>query len=75
MEITCLRSRVDGPVSAQAFTMHLRAGLEGVISKHFGVEIIDELFDRFCKKHEEFSSFLESKYKEVTQLFIALKLI
>ena len=58
MEMTCPRPRVDGPVTAQALTMHLRAGLEGVISKHFGVEIIDELFDRFRKKHEEFSSFL-----------------
>jgi len=75
MEMTCPRSRVDGPVSAQALTMHLRAGMEGVISKHFGVEIIDELFDRFRKKHDEFSSFLESKYEEATQLFIALKRI
>ena len=75
MEITCSRSRVDGPISAPALTMHLRAGLEGVISKHFGVEIIDELFDRFRKKHDEFSSFLESKYEEATQLFIALKRI
>ena len=75
MEMTCPRSRVDGPVTAQALTMHLRAGMEGVISKHFGVEIIDELFDRFRKKHDEFSSFLESKYEEATQLFIALKRI
>ena len=53
MEITCSRSRVDGPISAPALTMHLRAGLEGIISKHFGLEIIDELFDRFYKKKNE----------------------
>jgi hypothetical protein len=75
MKITCSRSRVDGPISAHALTMHLRAGLEGIISKHFGLEIIDELFDRFYKKNEAFLILLESKFKEASQLFIALKRI
>ncbi|KAJ7942865.1 SAM dependent carboxyl methyltransferase [Quillaja saponaria] len=36
--------------NGQDCTMHLRASMEGIISKHFGSEIIDELFDRFHKK-------------------------
>ncbi|KAM3753333.1 hypothetical protein ACB098_03G086200 [Castanea mollissima] len=58
-----------------ACAMHLRAGIEGIISKHFGVEIIDDLFDRFCKKQGDFISMLESKYNEGDQLFIVLKRI
>ncbi|KAL4638009.1 hypothetical protein ACB092_03G120000 [Castanea dentata] len=49
--------------------------LIGIISKHFGVEIIDELFERFCKKQGDFISMLESKYNEGDQLFIVLKRI
>ena len=63
--------RVDD-LSGQACTMHLRAGMEGIISKHFGTEIIDELFDRYCKKHGEFIGLLESKCNG-NQLFIVLK--
>ena len=68
MEITLPYARADG-LTVQACTMHLRVGMEGIISKHFGVEIIDELFDRFCKKEEDFISMLESKYNG-DQLFI-----
>ena len=74
MEITLPYARADGLI-VQACAMHLRVGMEGIISKHSGVEIIDELFDRFCKKDEEFISMLESKYNEGDQLFIVLKRI
>ena len=74
MEITTLRqSSIDGPASRQACTMHLRAGMEGIITKHFGAEIIDQLFHRFHKKIEEFSDMMESSSKEGTQIFIVLK--
>ncbi|KAJ9153032.1 hypothetical protein P3X46_026522 [Hevea brasiliensis] len=59
--------------SGQACTMHFRAGFEGILSKHFGSEIIDELFHRHSKKTEEFSSRLQSSSDEGTQLFLALK--
>ena len=74
MEITYPLPRVDDLISGQTWTMHVRAGLEGIISKHFGAEIIDDLFDRFYKKYEN-CSLLKSKYKELTQLVIALKRI
>ncbi|KAM3751738.1 hypothetical protein ACB098_04G132900 [Castanea mollissima] len=44
MEITLPWARVDG-LYVQACAMHLRAGMEGIISKHFRAKIIDELFD------------------------------
>ncbi|XP_062150160.1 loganic acid O-methyltransferase-like [Alnus glutinosa] len=73
MEMTNPPSSIDGPVNGQAWTMHLRAGLEGIINKHFGAEIIDDLFHRFHKKIEEFFALLESSSKERTQIFVALK--
>lgn len=75
MEITNPLSSIDGPISGQVCAMHLRAGMEGIISKHFGAEIIDELFYRFHKKTEEFSSQMESGKKEGTQMFVVLKRI
>ena len=53
--------------------MHIRAVTEVLISKHFGSEIIDELFDRFCMKIEELPDLLQPVYKEKTQLFLVLK--
>jgi hypothetical protein len=73
MEITTPASSIDGQASRQACTMHLRAGMEGIITKHFGAEIIDQLFHRFHKKTEEFSDMMESSSKEGTQIFIVLK--
>ena len=38
--------------SGHVITMLLRAVMEEVITKHFGLEIIDDLFDRFKQKIE-----------------------
>ncbi|KDP38132.1 hypothetical protein JCGZ_04775 [Jatropha curcas] len=46
---------VDVRTSMQAWAMHLRAGLTGMLKKYFGNETIDELFDQFFKKSQEFS--------------------
>ncbi|KAJ7954359.1 S-adenosylmethionine-dependent methyltransferase [Quillaja saponaria] len=73
MDSTNPSSKIGGPVNSQACTMHLRAGMEGIISKHFGSDIIDELFNRFQKKADEFSYLLESSIKEGSQLFVVLK--
>ncbi|KAJ9135697.1 hypothetical protein P3X46_032849 [Hevea brasiliensis] len=56
--------------SGHAWKMHFRAGLEGVFSKHFASETIDELFDRFPNKAAEK---LKATLTETTLLFIALK--
>ncbi|KAF8369992.1 hypothetical protein HHK36_031977 [Tetracentron sinense] len=40
---------------AQSCTLHIRAAMERLLKEHFGHEILDELFDRYCKKLEEHS--------------------
>ncbi|KAM2422532.1 hypothetical protein ACFX1W_020381 [Malus domestica] len=57
----------------QGLIMQLRAGLGGVFKRHFGSEITDQVFDRVYEKNGELVHQIESRCKEGTQLFIALK--
>ncbi|KAL5539233.1 hypothetical protein UlMin_046233 [Ulmus minor] len=57
----------------QIFASTLRSALEVIVSKHFGSQIIDELFNRIPKKAEEFPNLFESRFREGAQLFLALK--
>lgn len=59
-------------VSGNAIARHLRAGMEGILSNHFGVDIMDELFDRFSQKTMEFSERFNACHKQGTQLFLTL---
>ncbi|KAF8398922.1 hypothetical protein HHK36_014787 [Tetracentron sinense] len=59
--------------NAQSLTMHVRAGVEGMVGEHFGTEIIDELFNRYCAKLEEYSFIFDSDYQKGNQLFVILK--
>ncbi|KAJ8900258.1 hypothetical protein K2173_024898 [Erythroxylum novogranatense] len=59
-------------LSAHSCVLHLRAAFEGLSSKHFGSEVVDEWFARTDEKGREFSSQFESALKEATQIFIAL---
>ncbi|WCJ33639.1 S-adenosyl-L-methionine-dependent methyltransferases superfamily protein [Euphorbia peplus] len=60
----------DMQTMRKEWVMHIRAGIEGLVTKHFGNEIIDELFDRFSSKIEQFQvrSIRESQF-----VFLALK--
>ena len=73
MELTDPLSKMDGPLNIRAVVMHFRAGLEGIFTKHFGSEIIDELFERTLDKSTDFSSRFESSCSKDTQLFLVLK--
>ncbi|KAG6618155.1 hypothetical protein I3843_06G049600 [Carya illinoinensis] len=75
MEIQNPRSGIDAPITGKSCVMQRRAGLEGMISKHFGAEIVDDLFYRFSKKIDEVSNLMESQFQEGTQLSIVLKRI
>nr|DAD35801.1 TPA_asm: hypothetical protein HUJ06_006441 [Nelumbo nucifera] len=58
----------------QTGTMHLRAAMQGIIGKHFGSEIIDQLFDRFSEKLADQSSYIfNARHERVTQLLVVLK--
>ncbi|WJZ80583.1 hypothetical protein VitviT2T_000490 [Vitis vinifera] len=73
MELVYRASKLVAPITGKECGMHLRAGMEGMIAKHFGSGIIDELFDTFSKKSVEFSHQLESSTREGAQLFAALR--
>ena len=55
----------------KAIVMHVRAGMERMLIQHFGSEIIDELFNRYAKKFEEFPHHVLPSKK--VQLFVVLK--
>ncbi|KAJ6951518.1 squalene monooxygenase [Populus alba x Populus x berolinensis] len=55
----------------KAIVMHVRAGMERMLIQHFGSEIIDELFNRYAKKFEEFPHHVQPSKK--VQLFVVLK--
>lgn len=63
--------------TAEALSMHLKAGYHGLIGKHFGYEIIDEVFDRFRQKIAEssFLSNLSSGKIPAEELFVLLRRI
>ncbi|CAK7326825.1 unnamed protein product [Dovyalis caffra] len=61
------------PYTVQMLKMHMRAGLEEIISKHFGTEIIDDLFDRYAIKLENLFHRLQSGKGKGTQMFVILK--
>lgn len=72
MELVNPASKHGGSISGEVCAMHLRAGMEGIIAKHFGSGIIDELFDRVSKKNVEFSERLQKSSEEATQMFAVL---
>lgn len=64
------KSKTVVQLGSRPCTMHLRAGMEGIISNHFGNMIIDEIFDRFNRKAEENSNLFNASHTEGTQLFV-----
>ncbi|KAJ6951551.1 loganic acid O-methyltransferase [Populus alba] len=54
----------------KAIVMHVRAGMERMLIQHFGSEIIDELFNRYARKFEEFPHHVQPSKK--LQLFVVL---
>lgn len=64
-------------LTAEAISLHLRAGFEGLLGQHFGYEIMDELFYRIKQKLAEwpFLSNLSSRRKPIKELFILLRRI
>ncbi|KAL3510420.1 hypothetical protein ACH5RR_029821 [Cinchona calisaya] len=65
-------SDLDVPLDTGKHVTHIRAALEGIITAHFGNEIIDELFDRFDQKATVYRH-LDASYRKGFLLFLALK--
>lgn len=49
MEILPDVSTIDVTETAPSIALHLRAATEGLFKQRFGEEILDDLFDLFCK--------------------------
>ena len=75
MELTNPATWLKGPVDIRTWIMHVRAAMEGMFIKHFGREIMDEMFERLIAKLSHFSAHLESRSQEKVQLFLVLKRI
>ncbi|XP_028098560.1 probable S-adenosylmethionine-dependent methyltransferase At5g38780 [Camellia sinensis] len=73
MEVSNTRPQNDGPPIVPAILTHYRVGLEGIFTKHFGSNIVDELLEQTLNKSAEISSMLESSCVEGAQLFLVLK--
>ncbi|KAF8021160.1 hypothetical protein BT93_G1556 [Corymbia citriodora subsp. variegata] len=73
MDLAAPGVKIDESVRGHACMLHLRAAVEGIISKHYGSEIIDDLFDRFLGKTREFSDRLNSAFLHGRQLIVILK--
>ena len=54
-------------------TLYMRAVLEELIEKHFGNEIIDQLFELYSRKLSESSIFLNPDYQKTDALIVLLK--
>ena len=61
------------PVNVDMNVYHHRAALEGLIQNHFGVGIVDELFNRFTKKVKEFPDAMDIRKLNIVALFVLLK--
>ncbi|XP_022775871.1 probable S-adenosylmethionine-dependent methyltransferase At5g37970 [Durio zibethinus] len=64
---------LKGPIDIPVFVKHVRAAMEGMFSKHFSREAIDELFNQLVPKLSEISGQMESCYRDGLQLFAILK--
>ncbi|KDO44108.1 hypothetical protein CISIN_1g017702mg [Citrus sinensis] len=60
-------------ITANEYASGIRAGIDGLIKKHFGDEFVDEIFNYFTTKVEENYSIIEEKIRNVSNLFISLK--
>ncbi|MED6113814.1 hypothetical protein PIB30_074373 [Stylosanthes scabra] len=56
------------------YVYHHRAAMEGLIQNHFGVGIIDELYDHFAKKVKQFPDVMDMQKRNIVALFVVLKL-
>lgn len=54
-------------------TSHVRAVLEGVIERHFGSKIIEQLFQLFTDKLEDNRVIFEKQLRTDVDLFLLLK--
>ncbi|KAK6120547.1 hypothetical protein DH2020_045713 [Rehmannia glutinosa] len=73
IELVNPMSQVNGVVNLDSLIMHLRAGMEGIFTKHFGYDVTEKMFNKTLSKSEEILKLLESGHFNSTQLSVVLK--
>ena len=73
MEILNNKSRYLTLCNPSMRSLFLRSAFEGVLEKHFGNDIMDELFNRYTQKVVESSFFLNAEADKSIVLFVLLK--
>lgn len=62
------------PEHIQVAKAHIRAVLEGILCKYFGPKLVDELFDRYSEKLENFSKTPDfTRVEKLEYLFMLAK--
>ncbi|XP_038685523.1 loganic acid O-methyltransferase-like [Tripterygium wilfordii] len=64
---------LKGPVDIPELVVHTKAAWEGMLTKHFEAEIVNELFDRLIQKLCKISDQVDSAPKEKTQAYFVLQ--
>ncbi|KAI6677199.1 hypothetical protein NL676_037995 [Syzygium grande] len=72
MDLTPFNSKVDGSARPRVHAA-LASRREGLVGKHFGSEIVDELFDRFLEKAKESSDRISLAFIHGCQLVVVLR--
>jgi hypothetical protein len=57
--------KYDKPTRGTYVAMSIRVVVESILASHFGGEIMDDLFERFSKKIEEYLEVENGKYTNI----------
>ncbi|KAF7808804.1 putative S-adenosylmethionine-dependent methyltransferase At5g37990 [Senna tora] len=66
-------SKSSFDLDVEMHVSHLRAAFEGLIEKHFGEAILDQLFDRYTEKVMQFPEMKNFHNRKLVGLFVLLK--
>ncbi|KAM1608206.1 hypothetical protein ACFX13_020817 [Malus domestica] len=62
-----------GPVDIPAWVTNVRAAMEGMFAKHFGSEVMEEMFGRLTDKLVDIADLINSRCEVKSQLLAVLK--
>ncbi|KAK2990139.1 hypothetical protein RJ640_007541 [Escallonia rubra] len=74
MEEVYFPPMLTSPEEVLACSRHVRAAMEGILCNHFGSQIMDQLFEKYSEKLEEFSKMPHFiRVKNLENLFVLVK--
>ncbi|XP_044489070.1 loganic acid O-methyltransferase-like [Mangifera indica] len=64
---------LEGRINMPEFVKHIRAAFEGMFSKHFPLEICEEMYRRLVERLEEINDEMTACYRDGIQLYAVLQ--